>query len=142
MSETIVLATRRGKDVFSTDIRDFTFRSDKNMIKYGLSGHGTASVSTGVVWTLDVVHNQGYKPSVLFYFKHPGHDRWYLAPGKGDINSDAPWALNGSFKNTDVNTTQLRLYDDDLFDPMPASPTNVEYKYFILVEPRQGVWYE
>lgn len=141
MSE-VVYSTRTGKDVLISAIKDYTFRSDINMIKYGISGHGTASVSTGVVWTLDITHNQGYKPSVLFYFKHPGNNRWYLAPGKGDINSDATWSLNGSFQNTNENTTQLRLYDDDIFDPMPSSPTDIEYKYFILVEPRQGVWYE
>jgi len=137
-----IKSTKDGLDVSSSTVTDFTVNSPYNSLKIFLEDFGTASVSTGVVWTDNIVHNLGYKPVVFFYFKHPDNSMWHKAPSYGDINTGADWALAGNVKNTDINTTQLRLYDDSVFDPMPSSPTNVDYKYIIFVDPRKDIWYE
>lgn len=134
-------STRSGKDITSTTVRDYTLHSQYNTLKIATEGYGTASVTTGVNWTLDVAHNLGYKPMIFFYYKHPNNNRWHLATSYADINTGATWALYGNVVHKNDNEVTLKLYDG-LIDTMPSSPTNVNYKYIILIEPRLDTWYE
>lgn len=136
-----IKSTRATKSITSSNVLDFTSDSAYNTLKVFQEGYGVASVTTTVLWTLNVEHNLGYKPIVLFYFEHPDNNMWHKAPSYGDSNTGADWGMYGNYKNTDVNTVQLRLYDDPA-DPMPSSPTDVKYKYIIFVDPRKDAWYE
>jgi len=131
-----------GKNINSSDINDYTFHSSINMLKIYKEGFGTKSVSTGVVATIDVTHNLGYKPMVFSYFKHPSDGHWYSAPCRTyDYETIPPtWDLMSVMKHLDNNKIQIRLYDGD--PAMPTSPTNVDYKYYILADPRENAWYQ
>jgi len=146
MSRFGIRSSRRDVDARKGEILLQTITSLKNTLKVATSGYGTASVptdygTTGIKWELDITHGLGYKPIILFYYKHPTNDRWHRAISYSDINSGASWALYAGYSNTDVNTVKLFMYDG-LLDPMPSTPTNVDYKYYIMVDPRKDAWYE
>ncbi len=131
-----------GADIDSTDPRDYHFHSGINMLKIFKEAFGTKSITTGVVGTVDVTHNLGYKPIILSYFKHPSDGHWYSAPCRTyDFDTIPPsWDLMSVMKHTNNNQIQLRFYDGD--PAMPSSPTNIDYKYYVLADPRQDAWYE
>ncbi len=136
-----IKTTRPGKDISSTDIRDFTIHSDYNIFKIAEEGSGTASLNVG--WSLTVSHNLGYKPQVFFYFEHPSITRWIKAPGGADnftTGGDLVYRITGWYENDTVNRTIFNLE----YDPIagPEGPINVKYKYYIMVEPRKDAWYE
>ena len=138
-------ASKDNKDISSSIIDDFPLHSSFNTLKVFMQGIGTASVTTNVKKEINIDHNLGYKPLVLFYFKHPDNDRWYLAPVKADTwlpTHTSGWTMLGVYNHQSVNRVQLKLYDGYPFSAMPSSPTDVDYKYFILVDPRADAWYE
>lgn len=136
-----IKVAKNGKSITSTNIRDYTLHSSINMLKIFKEGFGTKSVTTGVVATTDVTHNLGYKPMVFSYFKHPSDGHWYCAPCRTyDFEHTPPnWDLMSVMKHVDSNKIQIRLYDGD--PAMPTSPTNIDYKYYILADPRENDWY-
>lgn len=141
-----IKSARKNENVRLSDIVSNTINSLKNTLKIAMSGYGTASVpSLGMVggprWELEVDHNLGYKPIVLFYYKHPSNSRWHKAISYTNVNSGASWALYASYSHVDTNTVKFVLYDGVL-DPMPLDPTDVEYKYYIMIDPRKDAWYE
>jgi hypothetical protein len=133
---------KTGKSITSTNPRDYRFHSGINMLKIFKEAFGSKSVSTGVVGTIDVTHNLGYKPIVLSYFKHPSDGHWYSAPCRTfDYETTFPnWDLMSVMKHINNNQIQIKLYDGD--PPMPTSPTSINYKYYILADPRENDWYE
>lgn len=146
MSKYGIKASFDNNNVSSALPNNLNLSSLYNTLKIFDSGYGTASVPTlgvlgGPRWEQDITHNLGYKPIILFYYKHPETSQWHKAVSVADANTGTTWDLYGYYSNTDVNTTQLVLYDG-LLSPMPSSPTNVDYKYYILIEPRQDAWYE
>lgn len=135
-----IKVAKEGKDITSTDPRDYRFHSGINILKIFKEGFGTKSVAHGVVGTVDVTHNLGYKPMVFSYFKHPSNGHWYSAPCRTyEYGGSATWDLMSVMKHTSNNQIQIRLYDGD--PAMPLSPTNVNYKYYILADPRENDWY-
>ena len=137
-----IKVTAEGKHITSTNPRDYRFHSGINMLKIFKEAYGTKSVTTGVVETVDVTHNLGYKPMVFSYFKHPSDGHWYSAPCRTyDYETIPPtWDLMSVMKHLNTNQIQLRFYDGD--PAMPSSPTNVNYKYYILADPRANAWYQ
>lgn len=137
-----VKVAKAGADIDSTNIRDYTLHSGVNILKIFQEITNIASVTTGVVKTIDITHNLGYKPMVLSYFKHPSDGHWYSAPCRTfDYGNQPPtWDLMSVMKHLSDNQIQIRLYDGD--PAMPSSPTNISYKVYILADPREDAWYE
>ena len=136
MRKPVIITARDGYGI-NDDVQYHTLDSRYNQLKIKEEAYGTASVVTQVDWQLDIVHNLGYKPFVLFYFQHPNDSRWYLAPAK----VDSSWTLNGVYKHIDNDTVRIKLYDNLTgLGEMPSSPTNVNYKYFIFIDPRKDAW--
>lgn len=145
MAEPILKVVKTGKSIDSTDPRDFSLHSEINTLKIYKSGYGTLSLATGVTSTVNITHNLGYKPIIFGFFKHPGSSCWFGMPCRtyntfGIVSPRTTWDLIGSIKNADVNTVQLNFYDG--YPAMPSSPVTVEYKYYILADPRENAWYE
>jgi hypothetical protein len=136
-----VRISKPGKNVFTDAIKDMALDSRVNMLKVHMAGYGTQSVTTAVTANIDVTHNLGYRPIVYFYFEHPENDRWHLSPARVDSTTGTTWDLLSAYDHQSVNTVRFKLYDGGV-DPMPSSPTNVNYKYFILVDPQAGAWDE
>lgn len=134
--------SRKGKSIKGTEPFDTPIDSKLNTLKRFLSGSGTASVATGVVWETTITHNLGYKVKVEFFFKHPETGYWHKATSYGGVYDTGTWNLYGNVKNVDTNSIKLRLYDGLPTEDMPSSPTNVEYSYKINIDPRKDAWYE
>lgn len=135
-------STLPGADVNSMDIRDYSFHSGVNMLKiYSETLRQTIVPTGGSPATRDIVHNLGYKPSMLGYFKHPSNDRWHKTTGLADINTGASWGLYGNLLHVDSNIAQMRLYDS-ISAPMPSSPTTITNKVYILADPRENAWFD
>ena len=135
----VIQVARNGYSL-EDDVNYHTLDTRFNTLKVKTEYAGTASVITQVDYVINVSHNLGYKPFVLFYFKHPDTDKWYLAPAKVDSGSGG-WVLNGVYQHTDTNTVKFKLYDNLTgLGEMPSSPTDVEYKYYIFIDPRKDAW--
>lgn len=140
-----IKVAKEGKDITSTDPRDYRFHSGINMLKIFKEGFGTKSVARGDVGTVDVTHNLGYKPMVFGYFKHPGSSCWFGMPCRTYNTYNIPnprttWDLIGNISNINNNTVRLKFYDGS--PAMPSSPSSINYKYYILADPRQDDWYQ
>lgn len=132
--------SRTGANALTDSIRLMTVDSTVNMLKIHMEGYATQAVTTGVVANINIDHNLGYKPIVYFFFKHPQNNKWHFAPARADFNTGTTWDLYGAWNHQSVNRVQLQLYDSFTF-PMPSSPTNINYKYYILVDPQKDAWF-
>lgn len=137
-----IKVAKKGSNVNSTNPRDYNFHSGINMLKVFREVSGVKSVARGVVGTIDITHNLGYKPMMFSYFRHPSDGHWYSAPCRTfDYGTQPPtWDLMVLMKHLNNNQIQIRMYDGD--PAMPTTPTNINYKYYILADPRQDAWYQ
>ena len=62
---------KTGKSITSTNPRDYRFHSGINMLKVFREVSGVKSLVRGVVGTIDITHNLGYKPMMFSYFSLP-----------------------------------------------------------------------
>lgn len=137
--------TKPGKDISSTDPRDFTIHSDYNILKIAEEGYGEFTfVNPSWGDSVEINHNLGYNPIVWFYYYHPSHSKWFLGPSRANSPtylSGTGWNLTADITNPTENKVMLEMaaWDNTLafvsFGPVP-------YKYFILIEPRKDAWYE
>jgi hypothetical protein len=136
-----IKVAKEGKSSSSSDPRDYSFHSYFNQLKIFDEVHGVISLSTTVVGTVNNTHNLGYKPLIFSYFEHPEVSKWYSAPCRtyNALSTPPTWDLISVMKHVSANEIQVRFYDDGF---MTSSPTNVQYKYYILVDPREGAWYD
>lgn len=73
MSDFGIKTTISGKDISSTDIRDFLLHSEYTMLKYhsNTTGSVVIPISTAGIYTVDFSHSLGYVPFFLAYASHP-----------------------------------------------------------------------
>ena len=139
MSNERILVSRPNASALSGDVRDFMLRSDKNILKVAVEGTGMFDISdVSPTDSIDINHNLGYKPIVMYYFKHPqvGTGRYYLAPTR----ADAGWNLSGHYEHLNDNSVRLNL--TGYYNSGSTSLSNIPYKYYILIEPRLDTWFE
>lgn len=123
-------------NVFTDGPRLMTLDSTVNMLKLNAEVYGTASVVTGATPTyITVNHNLGYRPIVQFFFEHPVNNRWHFAPA----SATSTWQLLGGWEHVNSNTVRFFLYDGS--PAMTSSPTNINYKYYIQVDPEEDAWF-
>ena len=138
-----IKVSKPGKDVSSTDPKDFTLHSQYNILKVVKEGSGTASIGdTTYEWSSDITHDLGYRPQMFFYFQHPQTERWIWTPGVADTNSvgaSVDREISGAISHVSVDVVRMTLQSTPW---APSFPISVKYKYFILVEPREDAWYE
>ena len=68
MSDYGMKVTKVGKDIASTDIRDWILHSDYSMFKYNSTLTGSITITAGnSTGSLEVTHNLGYVPAFLVY---------------------------------------------------------------------------
>lgn len=90
----LLAITKDGKDINSTDPRDFALHSDYPVLKAELQAQGVASAADAASG-LVITHNLGYNPMFLFYTEiFPDTGVRYLATG--DIASGMPYIINSS----------------------------------------------
>ena len=132
--------TKPGKDISSTDPRDFTIHSDYNILKVAEEGYGSFGAVAGGEQTVDISHNLGYKPIVWYYGYHPELDRWCMATSRLDNIS----GYNISWGFTHLNNNTVRLSCSTYCNLIGGCSVLNEayYKYYILIEPRKDAWYE
>jgi len=133
-----------GTDVLEeTDPESFLVHTGYNTLKISQEGYGTTTVVTEVQTTIDITHNLGYNPVVLFYFTHPEDSKWHQAPSRADINQGYSYYMGGGWVYKDTNTITLKLNDSGSAPiPSPPGEVTVEYKYYIFIDPATDSWYE
>ena len=142
MADWGIKATKAGSSAQeTTEPRDFAVHSAYNTLKIAMEGYDTATVEKGVPKEIDVDHNLGYKPVVLFYFAHPEDGKWHQVPARADINQGYAYSMGGGWLHKDTNTITLKLNDGDTM-PEPPGEVTVEYKYYIFIDPATDSWYE
>jgi len=143
MSNFGIKASMPGNNVNVSSGNDISVSSTYNTFKIFYEEYGTKSLDVSVDWTYE--HNLGYKPIVFFFVKHPESGRWHKAPCKigasTEVDNSVTWEMYGMYENTDTNTVTFSIYESIAL-PYPTPPIDVEYKYYILVDPREGMWYE
>lgn len=141
---TPVLKVAKGDyDVRTAEPQNLTVDSTKNQFKVYEEGSGTISFtarsggSSYQKHELDVVHGLGYQPAYLFLIKRPD-GKVRLSPFLG-TGSTGPTNISSGVARVDDNTLRLYFY---VWDPFLAaySAFDVEYKYFIFVDPNKNVW--
>ena len=143
MSNYGIKATKKNQDTGSNNIKDFNIHSNYNILKIAKEGTGKVDGTWqdygmfGLFKYKEITHNLGYKPQVLFYFQHPDNNRWYWASTRAETDD---FNISGSIKTQDDNTVYLMIGVGQ--KDMGATLGDINYKYYILIEPRKDAWYE
>jgi len=139
----VLKVAKRGYDVRTANPKDLTIDSTKNQFKVHRGGSGVISFEAKTAGnsyqghSVDVVHNLGYQPAFLLFMKRPD-GKVRLSPYLG-TGSTGPTNVSSGVARVDDNTLRFYFYVWDLFlDAYNAF--NVEYKYFIFVDPNKNVW--
>jgi hypothetical protein len=139
----ILKVAKKGYDIRTAEPQNLNIDSTKNQFKVYEEGEGTVSFvakaggSSYQRHELDISHNLGYQPAYLFFMKSPD-GKVRLSPFLG-TGSTGPTNVSSGAARVDDNTLRLYFYVWDIF-LAGYSAFDVEYKYFIFVDPNKNVW--
>jgi len=144
MSKTpVLLAARKGKDVFRDDIRFRNVDSSKNQFKIDELTSGTISFDAGSGGTIaqlkyvDIEHNLGYQPTFVGWAGSSSVD-WQQNP-VANAGSTGPTKWCTGISRIDDDTIRFYFYIYD-FTLANYSAFDVNYKYIIYVDPNKNAW--
>lgn len=113
MSDQGIKVTKAGKDIRSTDIRDWILHSDYSMFKYNATFTGQIVIAPGgTTGSLEVNHGLGYVPAFLVYqdgMLFPTEIRAYATDTKIHIDR----LLSSPYNQTIVQVILNELYVED-----------------------------
>lgn len=116
-----------GKDINSTDPRDFALHSNYSSIKIYKKGSGSQIVGASTNVDVSITHNLGFHPMCKLYVElTPGSGRWYAKPFNY-ISTENTY-INGSLDETNVNTSTMTF---NIINNTGSQKT-INYYYSIL----------
>lgn len=116
-----------GKDINSTDPRDFALHSSYSSIKIYKKGSGSTTVNASSNFDVSITHDVGFYPMCKLYVElTPGSGRWYAKPFNYISTEDT--YINGNLDDTHANTSTM---DFNIINNTASSKT-INYYYSIL----------
>lgn len=142
-----IQASRKGYDLADAENNELIVSSSYNTLKIVQEYSDTLTLSASELdWaeeTETVTHNLGYKPIVLLYYKEPSISRWVQGPSVipgSAASSPIGYYVSATYEHTSDNAFDIILeYFRDIGDP---ASINMDYKLFLLLEPREDAWYD
>lgn len=116
-----------GKNVNSTDPKDYAFHSNYSSIKIYKKFASTVTVAASSNATVTMNHSVGFFPLAVLYVElTPGSGRWYCNPFT-NISGEETY-VSGDFADTGVNATNavFKIFNNT------ASQKIVSYYCFVL----------
>lgn len=117
-----IKVSKEGKDVSSTDPRDFNINSEYKVLKVVQSGGGTYRATSSST-PLTINHDLGYNPMIMFFKKAVGSDS-----GKGYITSK----LLNIFDYAHISNVSTDKDNIDVYFFVTGAYTDYEYFYYIF----------
>lgn len=124
-----IRVSKEGKEVSSTDIRDFILHSDYSMFKIHTVSSGNITINSGVqTGSVDIAHNLGYVPAFLVYEDgqlFPSTVTAYATTEKIHIAKD----LGSPYNQTTFYGNNNDWYDDRFGSRRYVDFGNVDYAH-------------
>jgi hypothetical protein len=121
--------------------KDYSIRSQYNTPKIFMKGYGSVIVNGGDSWTntIPVVHNLGYLPIFMVFFRHGGENVWQHS---GWIDAASQHGVFMGKVHVSVNEIDIRIYATKTvgWNPWDGGDISVEYNYKLYVDPDQEAW--
>ena len=116
-----------GKDINSTDPRDFALHSSYSSIKIYKKGFGSQIVGASTNVDVSITHDLGFYPMCKLYVElTPGSGRWYAKPFNY-ISTENTY-INGNLDETNANTSTMTF---NIINNTGSQKT-ISYYYSIL----------
>ena len=145
--------TITGKDVATASPFEQVFNSSYNTLKILSEVEGTATMSAAnefdsAFTDVTITHNLGYEPLVMLYYKDPSSGRWLQGPSiipGGNTASPLGYYISGTYVIFSLGYDPLNelllsfIYFRDAGNP---ASIGIDYKLFLLLEPRKDAWYQ
>lgn len=146
-------ASKPNIDIGSAEAFEQVFNSSYNTLKILSEVTGTATMTASSEFTSDIVdveitHNLGYSPLIMLYYKDPSSGRWLQGPSiipGGNGASPLGYYISGTyviFKTGYNPLTEFVLSFIYFRDSGQPASIDIDYKLFLLLEPRQDAWYD
>lgn len=143
----------RVKDVSVALPFEQVFNSSYNTLKILSEVKGTAVMNAASEFDsaftdVLITHNLGYEPLIMLYYKDPSSGRWISGPSiipGGNGASPLGYYISGTYVVFSLGYDPLNefllsfIYFRDTGQP---ASINIEYKMFLLLEPREDAWYQ
>lgn len=136
MADYGVKITKEGKDIYSTEPRDYVFNSKYGSVKIAMQSpnktYETVTVNAGSNATVTVAHNLGFIPMVMLFTElKPGSGHWYMGgiPVSDPTDrSGAVATINNTGTYVDDTNLVIKYYNDT------GGNLTVKYYYFIFAD--------
>ena len=145
-------ASKSGVSVDSASPFEQVFNSSYNTLKILSETRGTATMSAASEFDtaftdVRITHNLGYEPLVMFYYKDASSGRWIQGPSiiPGGNSTPIGYYISGTYVIFSLGynpLTELLLSFVYFRDTGQPASISIEYKLFLLLEPREDAWYE
>ena len=121
-----------GKEVYSTDPKDFAFNSDYFSIKIAKEGSGTKTVANSATGTVTIAHGLSFVPMCMI-FTEAATGHWYcnvFVPSQADGFPGGYINIDPNSANTYADTTNLVF----TISNTTGSSKDVKYYYYIFAD--------
>lgn len=131
--------SKDGKDVYSTEPRDFVFNSKYGSVKVASEppskAYQTVTCNNGGNTTVTIAHGLPFVPMVMLFTElKPGSGHWYM----GGLAIPSPDDLTGNYVTMNGDADSLTYVDATnikiTYNNVSGSNLNVNYYYFIFAD--------